>query len=113
MNFSTLPSNFSTDITTPWEFVRSVLLWFWEILTTDFIHYGNLSFSIFDVFFGFTILAIILRLVYMRMHLASAVGSVRDMKSASDERTREYYHNMDTYKHAQDPDFVGPFDLRR
>lgn len=81
MNFSSLPSNFSTDITTPWEFVRSVLLWIWGILTTDFIHYGNLSFSIFDVFVGFTILAILLRLVFMRMHLASAVGNLREIRN--------------------------------
>lgn len=63
----------TVDITTSFEFVRTLLLNAYGVFTDDFLKFGTLQFSIADVLIGFLLLGILLRLIYSRMHLATSV----------------------------------------
>lgn len=63
----------TVDITSSFEFVRTVLINAYGFFTDDFLKFGTLQFSIADVLIGFLLLGILLRLIYSRMHLASGV----------------------------------------
>lgn len=95
MSFPNGPALPVIDMSSAWEFVRTLLIWVWNLFTTDFISYGTLRISVFDVFFGFMVVGILFRLIFSRVHIASAFGTVRarvsqESRATSARRSEQY-----------------------